>query len=78
MPLRAHLLSLPPEVFSQVTILLSRKDLRALSLLSSAARQLVLPSLFCKVHLREGAAERMKEACDELNDAGSEIKHAIK
>ncbi|KIM77237.1 hypothetical protein PILCRDRAFT_625503 [Piloderma croceum F 1598] len=42
----SHLLSLPPEIISDITVhLASRcKDLKALSLVSFTTRQLVLPS----------------------------------
>ena len=74
----SHLLSLPLEIFSEITVHLPRADIRTLSLLSSAVRQFVLPSLFRTVRLRRSSAEGIKEACDEINGAGIQIKHAIK
>jgi hypothetical protein len=72
----SHILSLPPELVLQIILLLPRKDLRSFSLVSSAARQLVLPSLFCQVSVSHGA-ESIKEAYDELNNA-VEIKRVIR
>ena len=74
-----QLLSLPPEIVSEIIILLSRKDLGAFSLLSLAARQFAIPLLFCNVtvHLwkRVGSIEK---TCDKINGAGDQIKHAVK
>lgn len=77
--LMPHLLSLPSEIISEITILLFRKDLLAFSLLSLAARQLAVPSLFRNVCLqgRRGAGS-IKESCKVLHAAGDRIKHAIK
>lgn len=71
-----QLLSLPHEIISEIVSLLSHKDLRLFSLLSSVTRQFALPPLFCKVYLRDRGS--IKELCDEIHGAGNHIKHAIK
>jgi hypothetical protein len=71
-----HLLFLPPELISEITVHLTCKDLKALSLVSLTTRQLVLPSLFRNVHIRSGS-ESIKEAYDAMNSAGTNIKHVI-
>jgi hypothetical protein len=68
------LLSLPPEILLRITILLSRGDLRTFSLLSWAARQHAIPSLFSNVRL----GPNIQAACDELNSVGNDIKDVIK
>ena len=71
----SHLLSLPLELISEITVHLACKDLKALSLVSFTTRQLVLPSLFRNVHWH--IASGSKEAHDEIINAGTKIKHAI-
>jgi hypothetical protein len=74
----SHLLSLPPELISEITVRLACKDLKALSLVSFTTRQLVLPSLFRNVHWRiASGSQSFKEAHDEIINAGTKIKHAI-
>ena len=70
------LLSLPLELVLKINILLSRRDLKRYSLILWTARQLVSPSLFREVtiYLGNGITQKM---CDALNDAGTQIKHAI-
>jgi hypothetical protein len=68
------LLLIPREILSQITILLSRGDLRTFSLLSWAARQHAIPSLFSNVRL----GPNIQAACDELNGVGNNIKDVIK
>jgi hypothetical protein len=74
---RSHLLSLPPELISNVTIFLPRKDLLTFSLLSSAARLVVLDSLFRNVTLNERRGD-IQPACEALSCVGETIKHAIR
>src|SRR5882762_3418639 len=75
--LMSQLLSLPPELVSEVTThLVVLEDLKAFSLVSSAARQLVLRSIFCNIRISP-VNRSIKEAYDELNSAGTVIKHAI-
>jgi hypothetical protein len=72
----SQLSSLPPEIFSKVTAHLTCKDHKALSLVSSTTRELVLPSLFRNVRIRK-RNESIKEAHDKMDSAGTEIKHVI-
>ncbi|KIM90817.1 hypothetical protein PILCRDRAFT_1065 [Piloderma croceum F 1598] len=74
----SHLLSLPPELISEITVRLAYKDLKALSVVSFTTRQLVLPSLFRSVlwNISSGS-QCIKEAHDEVNNAGTKIKHVI-
>jgi hypothetical protein len=72
----SNLLSLPPEFISAITALLSCKDLRKFFSISSFARQLVLPYLFYSVEFQ--GKKNIEKACEELNSAGDEIKHAIR
>ena len=73
----SHLLSLPPELLSEVIVYLTCKDLKAPSLVSLTTRQFVLPSLFRNVHITRGSSQSIKKAYDEMNDAGTNIKHVI-
>jgi hypothetical protein len=75
--LMSHLLSLPPELISEITVRLACKDLKALSLVSFTTRQLVLPSLFRNVRITRRSSQSIKEAYDEMNTAGTNIKHLI-
>lgn len=68
MPL--YLVSLPPELISSIADLLPSESLRKFSCVSSFIRQVTVPLLFRSVRIRGDL--------NELNDAGSNIKQAIK
>jgi hypothetical protein len=70
----SQVLSLPTELVWKIAIFLPLKDLRAFSLTSSAARQLVIPSLFHNVRLPLARSRTPEKACDELNSAVIQIK----
>jgi hypothetical protein len=74
---RSHLLSLPPELISNVIIFLPRKDLLTFSLLSSAARLVVLGPLFRKVNLTLSRGD-LQPDCGALSWAGDAIKGTIR
>ena len=57
----SHLLSLPPELLSEVIVYLMCKDLKLLSLVSLTTRQLVLPSLFCNVRITRQSSQGIKK-----------------
>jgi hypothetical protein len=73
----SHLLSRPPELISEITVCLVCKDLKALSLVSFTTRHLALPSLFRNVRITRRSSQSIKEAYDEINSAGTNIKHVI-
>jgi len=72
----SKLWSLPLELISSIAALLSLKDLREFSCVSTFARRVVLPYLFRSVELQ--GSKNVEKACEELNGARHEIKHAIR